>query len=350
MKDLKRSRPSVFGTGLIALDIVISHDSTTPIRDAAGGTCGNVLAALSFLGWDSYPISRLNGDPASVRVKADLRRWGVHLEYAECFPSSATPIIIQQIVLGRDGLPRHRFAWSCPSCGKAWPRFAPITMACAGRLKVRTGLPSVFFMDRLSRAALKLAREMSERGALVMFEPSARCDETLWVEALQVTDVLKYSHDRHEPLEDGVYRRSSVRLEIHTLGADGLRFRCRLGRAKTRGWVSLGAIRAPRLVDTCGAGDWCTAGLLSRIARGGVAGFSTLTRPSLEAAINYGQVLAAWNCAFEGARGGMYEVDSGQFDSQIARIQSGQNFDTAPPRHTEQHRESQGVAICPRCS
>ena len=35
-------RPKVFGTGLIALDLVVGPDPESPVRAWAGGTCGNV--------------------------------------------------------------------------------------------------------------------------------------------------------------------------------------------------------------------------------------------------------------------------------------------------------------------
>ena len=39
------------GTGLLALDVVITEGGTTPPRQWAGGTCGNVLLALRYLVW-----------------------------------------------------------------------------------------------------------------------------------------------------------------------------------------------------------------------------------------------------------------------------------------------------------
>jgi sugar/nucleoside kinase (ribokinase family) len=349
MNDSKPSRASAFGTGLIALDVVISQDATVPVRDSAGGTCGNVLTTLSFLGWDTYPIARLNGDAASLRVKADLRRWGVHLDYAECTPASPTPIIIQQILRDRNGAPRHRFAWSCPNCGKAWPKFLPVTAASVQGLKFPSSPPRVFFMDRLSRAAVDLAKDMASRGALIVFEPSARCDEKLWMEALRLTHILKYSRDRHTPLDEAARRDSSIHLEIQTLGADGLRFRSRLPRARTRDWVHLAALRAPHVADTCGAGDWCTAGLLDRIGRRGRRGLTSLTTSKLESALKHGQALAAWNCAFEGARGGMYEVDQRGFLMQVACIQSGERIERTQRRGRRPHAPLTAT-ICPACS
>ncbi|MFN8333455.1 MAG: hypothetical protein U0T81_19955, partial [Saprospiraceae bacterium] len=39
--------------------------------------------------------------------------------------------------------------------------------------------------------------------------------------------------------------------------------------------------------------------------------------------IRFGQALAAWNCQFEGARGGMYTVSKKQFQQQVNEILTG---------------------------
>jgi hypothetical protein len=64
----KIKTPKVLGTGLIALDVVINTEFDRVPFFWAGGTCGNVMTILSSLGWDSYPVARLNGDSASRRV------------------------------------------------------------------------------------------------------------------------------------------------------------------------------------------------------------------------------------------------------------------------------------------
>src|SRR4051812_28444579 len=176
-------RPKVFGAGLIALDLVISMNPVSPVRSWTGGTCGNVLSILAYLGWDAYPIARLNGDPASERVRADMARWGVRLDFSNCTPTSHTPIIIQEIRRGRDGSPKHRFSWSCPRCGQRLPRFKAVTVDAIEDVAPALPGTSAFFFDRLSRAALTLAARASAKGAVVVFEPSGKADVKLFAEA-----------------------------------------------------------------------------------------------------------------------------------------------------------------------
>ena len=114
------TRPKVFGTGLIALDLVVGPDPETPVRSWAGGTCGNVLSILAYLGWDAYPVARMKDDVAFDRVRSDMKRWGVCLDWADCAPTTHTPMIVQEIRRRRNGRTDHRFSWSCPRCGK-WP-------------------------------------------------------------------------------------------------------------------------------------------------------------------------------------------------------------------------------------
>lgn len=318
-------KPSIYGTGLIALDVVISADESLPIRTWVGGTCGNVLTIMSFLGWESFPIARLNGDEASLQVKSDLLRWGVDLSFAECAPTSATPIIVQKIRRGKNGVPSHRFTWSCPHCGSWLPAFKPVIAKNVSWISTKMNHPKVFFMDRLSRAALSLAASASEKGALVVFEPSAKIDPRLMQESLQVAHVIKYADERFQNLDTLDSPTSKVLLELQTLGPEGMRYRSRLPKAKTTGWVHLPAFEAPVLADTCGAGDWCSAGIISKIGLEGAGGFIRFNTKQLRNALKYGQALAAWTCGFEGARGGMYHVDKNIFANEVQHILCGES-------------------------
>lgn len=344
------SRPSIYGTGLIALDLVISADESQPVRSWTGGTCGNVLTILGFLGWDSYPIARLNGDVASLRVKSDLLRWEVHLDFAECAPTSATPIIVQQIQHDKNGLPKHRFTWSCPHCGHWLPGFKPVTAKNASWILPKIGKPKVFFMDRLSRTALLLAAYAAEKGAVIIFEPSAKMDSRMLSEALKLAHVIKYADQRFPGLKGVDWNNSTVQLEIQTLGANGLRYRRRQSKGRSKGWVHLPAFPAPVLADTCGAGDWCTAGLISIIGAEGLDGFLKLKTDNIRRALQFGQALAAWACGFEGARGGMYSVDKKTFDTQITHILKGEAVEVSSKSDYIDFSTSETRIICPACT
>lgn len=317
------ANPKIFGTGLIALDLVLGIDPLSPVRSWAGGTCGNVLSILAYLGWDAFPIARMNGDPASERVRADMAHWGVRLDFASCAPTAHTPIIIQEIRRGRDGKPKHRFSWSCPKCGEWLPSFKPVTTAAVHAVTPALDNASVFFLDRLSRAALSLAEEAAERGAVIVFEPSGKGTDRLMAEAINIAHVVKYADQRFASIGGVMGEGAATIVEVQTLGEQGLKYRHRLGRSLSE-WIRIGPVPAPRLADTCGSGDWCTAGLLAKVATGGLAGLRNGGADGLRAALQYGQALAAWNCGFEGARGGMYAVARDAFDVQIAALLAGE--------------------------
>lgn len=340
------TRPKIFGTGLIALDVVMGVDPDTPVRCWTGGTCGNVLCILAGLGWEAYPIARMNGDAASERVRQDMARWGVHLDWAACEPVKHTPIIVQEIRRRQDGRPDHRFSWSCPHCGKWLPPFRAITMDAVDRIRPALVDVSVFFLDRLSRAALTLATDASADGAIVVFEPSGGADGNFVAEALTLAHVVKYADDRLSRIHGVMGKDSAVLLEVRTLGEGGLQYRHRLGRGVSD-WIHLAAVPSSGLVDTCGAGDWCTAGLIAKAAVGGRTGLLGVGARGVRAALRHGQALAAWNCGFEGARGGMYAAAWESFRKRIPGVLKDE-FEGIE----EEVREAEwaGGVTCPACA
>lgn len=312
-------RPSVIGTGLIALDIIFGREVEQRPQLMAGGTCGNVLAILSFLGWDSYPVARMSGDKASKLVAQDLSRWGVRMDFASATPSASTPIIVQRISRNSSGKSVHRFSWNCPVCGVYLPSYKPVLATSAQQISSKLSAPNVFFLDRVSRGALILAEASASQGALVVFEPSGVGDPKLFREALEVSHVVKYSNERMGELGDSISA-AAPPLQIETLGGEGLRYRSNLSSYRTRGWKKLDCWKVDSVKDTAGAGDWYTAGLLHHLGRNGAAGLRGLKATELDSAMQLGQALAAWSCGYEGARGGLYQVDRGTMWEEITNI------------------------------
>lgn len=342
-----QSRPIVIGTGLVALDAVVSADESIPVRYWAGGTCGNVLIALKYLGWTAQPVARLGTGKAADILVADIRRWGVSERFIRIEADGNTPVIEERIRKDANGQPKHSFSWRCMGCGSAFPGYKPELASVAEEIAGKAKNAAVFFFDRVSAGAIVLARAASRAGALVVFEPCGIGNPLLFRQAWEIAHVVKYSHERLSEFSE-MEVESNPRLVIETLGDAGLRYRRRKTGNRPGRWIELRALPVNELKDTAGSGDWCTAGLLSKIACQGFAGFSAASDREVSDAIRYGQALAAWNCRFEGARGGMYVVSKGQFQKEVSEILDGTANVISSPRNVAV-RPANSRSFCQAC-
>lgn len=199
---------------------------------------------------------------------------------------------MQQILRDSNRRPKHRFSWSCPHCGQWLPAFKAITVNAVEAVKPELVDATVFFLDRLSRANLMLAAEASSNGAIVVFEPSGKASDKLLAEALRLAHIAKYADERLDGLSGAMTEGAATLLEIQTLGKKGLTYRHKIGGILSN-WIFLKALHVPRLVDTCGSGDWCTAGLIAKVAGRGQVGLRSIEAHGIEAALRYGQALSA---------------------------------------------------------
>jgi sugar/nucleoside kinase (ribokinase family) len=323
--------PVVVGTGLVALDVILSQSSAPP-RVAAGGTCGNVMTILGFLGWESYPVARLGEDAAAELIVNDLSRYGVRLDFARCKPGGRTATVIESIGRNVAGESRHRFGFRCPLCGARYPGYQAVCAKSMLGVIEQIRKPAVCFVDRLSRGALMLAKASAAQGALVVFEPSANSDPRLFGEAMGLAHIVKYSASRANDV-GAMWKKSTVLVEIETCGHEGLRFRSRLPGGERAGWRRVEAYSVAEVLDSAGCGDWCTACVIDKIGQQGVAGLSTATDASLIQALKFGQAAAAWNCGFEGARGGMECVNRAGFEAEARRIMAGKVLTSTIQEH-----------------
>jgi len=232
--------PTVIGTGYLTLDVIIKGDEKTPYNVQAGGSFGNVLTILAYLGANSFPIARLDDNRVSDYILSDLKFWGVHLDLIFKEENGSTPILIHRVLV-------------------------------------------------------------------VFFEPSSNSYSKIFEECLSVSDVVKYSNDRLPEYKEK-YKSAKCPLEIETKGAKGLSYRYLNGE-----WVSLDPILIDQAVDTVGAGDWCSSGIIYKLSQ--FNSIEGIKLNELTNALNYGQMLGAINCLFIGARGAMYQLDSTFFST-----------------------------------
>lgn len=305
-----RQAPVCIGAGFVAMDIVEAENGRFA---AVGGSCGNVMALLAWMGWRAVPVARLGQDGPGAFVREEFEEIGIQTSYLTDEMSVQTPIVIQRFVETEDGQRTHRFSLTCPECGEWLPRYRPITLNHAAQLTAVSAAPKAYYFDRISPASLRIAEWAKQKGAMIVFEPSSIGDERRFQRAVEICDVLKYSHSRLGHVPD-LAKVASPRLVIETSGPDGLRVRWR-GR-----WSKLPAYNVPRFIDAAGSGDWCTAGFIHKIAEGGAKSFKALDKARIDHSLRFGQALAALNCGFEGARGAMMTLTQTQMNKALSAM------------------------------
>jgi sugar/nucleoside kinase (ribokinase family) len=341
-------RPTVIGTGLITLDIILNQTTDAGPQIYAGGTCGNVMAILGYLGWNVVPLARLNNDAAAVKVKGDLKRWGINLDYTSLSPNANTPIIVQEIKRNSKGHSYHKFSWTCPQCGAWLPAYKAVLANAIKDIAPKLPHPDVFFFDRVSRGALILAEKCRNSGAIIFFEPSGPADIKQFREAVQLSHIVKYAEDRSHHFKE-LIEVSTPLLEIETLGKRGLRYRSSLRFTREREWI----MRPPfetDLVDTAGAGDWCSAGIINSLGQLGIEELKNISSESFMNALQMGQAMASWACTFEGPRGGMYQAEKGEFSTFIeSTLKYCKLLKEKSPKNSR-HSKTKHEFECPACS
>ena len=335
-----KKHPVCLGTGFVSLDIVKGQRGDFA---AAGGSCGNVMTILAWLGWSSTPAARLGADPAGNFLTQELTEEGLDTTYVSNEKKVASPIVIHKFVETTDGDRSHRFSLSCPDCGTWLPRFRSMTLGQADHVAATAPRPNVFYFDRVSPASLKLAEWARNRGALIVFEPSGIGDERAIQRAVDVCHVLKYSNERLGHVPD-LAAATAPRLIIETFGGAGLRVRWRSR------WSTLTAFKAPRFVDAAGSGDWCSAGLIHQLGQRGAVELDQIRKPQLESALRFGQALAAINCAFEGARGAMMALTHGEINRVLQKLESNQDSELPDWKSVDHQNHPLPRNLCGSCT
>lgn len=266
--------------------------------------------------------SPIENDRTAEYILNDLKNCNVYTDYIVQESTGTSPIIIENIHHDQNGQEKHSFSFRCPCCKQRLPSYRPIPAKLATSLVESLPQPQVFFFDRVSRAALDLAKYYVEEGGVVFFEPISIGNPEHFQEALEISHIVKYSQDRLSE-KDIIPRIDKTILVIETMGDLGLRYLNRCGQPSSQKWVTLRPFHVRQVRDSAGSGDWCTAGLIHMLASQGLAGFQNLQPAELTNAMQFSQALGAWNCMYEGARGGMYKVNKSDFHKIIDSVTHG---------------------------
>lgn len=287
------------GTGLVSLDILIRRGEEQAVSYKVGGTCGNVMMILAYMGWESYPVARLNGSDNSRTMLEDMTKYGIHTDFVSTKDDGATPVIIQHNIVDKDGNPTHKFEFK-GNKGGFFLDYKPVTKKEAMRVVESLEFePTVFFFDRVNPATVAMSEYFKERKTMVYFEPSSvRGNWSQFEKCVAASDIIKFSDQR---LPDVSFAdKYSDKLFIQTLGSKGLQFTL-FGNE----WVVMPAIPNQNVVDTSGAGDWTTATLLDEMVNADITELRDLTVTMVKELLEKAQAKGAESCSYEGARGMM---------------------------------------------
>jgi sugar/nucleoside kinase (ribokinase family) len=313
--------PTCVGTGLISLDLVMNGSGEKTANIFTGGSCGNVLSILSFLGWNTYPVGYLGDNIAYDEIHSDLKNFKVKTKLLLKESDGRTPIIGQRSLSINGDQSSHLFFFRCPTCGRPFPKHKPPPKELVIKTLNKISKPTVFYFDRVSDSSFELAKSYNKRGTIIFFEPSRIKNLDLFRKCLDVATIVKFSHHN---IRDGrnIMMNCSTPLLIETFGKDGLKYGIKLPQQE-RKWTHIQGFAVSDLVDAAGAGDWCSAGFLNRIINKAMGRFSVSYNRIIEEGLIFSQAVAALSCHFEGARGMMYKLTKSKMIREVDRILKG---------------------------
>lgn len=293
------NKRTCIGMGLVSLDRLILNGDEKNVSCRAGGTCGNVMIILSHMGWESYPIARLDISNNSEVILCNMSQHRVHLDYILTQERGKTPIITQWNYFNQQGLASHRFSFTGYKGGR-FLDFSPVTKTDARSLLQKIQfVPNVFFFDRVSASSLFFAEHFIEKGTIVFFEPSVKKIDLQFMKCVKASNIIKFSEQRMPDISFA--EQFPDKLYIQTLGSEGLRY-----KFPGSDWKHLPTIENSNIVDTAGAGDWTTAAFLNALP---LEPFYKIESEKIEAALIEAQKIGALSCSYAGARGMMEEYD-----------------------------------------
>ncbi|WP_328718728.1 carbohydrate kinase [Streptomyces sp. NBC_00247] len=283
-------------------------DGSTPLTVHAGGGPANTAVALARLGTPTRFAGRLSKGPLGTLLRERLASSGADLGPSVTSSRPATLALAR--IDGTGGASYDFYAdgtadwqWTPAELTAALAAVPPSVCVHTGSLAL--ALPP-------GAAAIEAALEHARDTATVCLDPNVR--PTLAdVEHLRarlphwcaLADIVRVSADDVELLMPGTGPEEAADrllaagavLAVVTLGADG-------ALARTRDFGVRVPAPAVDVVDTIGAGDAFTAGLLHRLAADGLLGgrLDGLTEPALRDATEFAVAVAARTCAVAGAQ------------------------------------------------
>lgn len=297
-------------SGNFALDTIVTRDypngfvvgkankfTENIIAESVGNTCGNVAAILPYLGVQTYPIVHLDQSEQGYLIKDDLQRYGADVRFVQNSANGGTTLL--RCTHKRDKMTgEHTTSFRATSPGSRFPRrrFMRVRDEAPAFMENLDFVPDIFFFDAAEPGLRYLASELRKKGTLVYFEPESDADKAKFLKAVEVSDIVKFSHEKVGNLD--FVAQNSDKLFIRTMGAEGLEF-----NLCGQGWVKIDPVPNDNVVDWEGAGDWTTSQFIACLCEKDMLSLAQMTVESLRTCLEVACSTASRSVSFMGSKG-----------------------------------------------
>jgi fructokinase len=302
---------SIVVCGEALIDLV--DEGGGQFRAHPGGSPANVAVGLARLGIQATLLARVSGDAFGRLLRAHLDRGGVDLSQVV---AATEPTTLAVVSLDERGVATYDF-YVEGTADWQWQASEIPDPLPAGAVALHTGSLALAVPPGAATITDLMRREHERGQVTVSLDPNIRptfeTDRAAAVrrveEQVSLSDVVKVSEEDlgwlypgEDPAEIARrWRDTGPAVVVATLGAEGALAVGPKGNAVGRPAVPV------RLVDTVGAGDAFTAGLLAGLSRAGLLGgankaaLAALDDAGLTELLDDAVLVAALTCARRGA-------------------------------------------------
>jgi len=274
------------------------------LRVLPGGGPANTAVALARLGTPARLLARLSGDVFGRMFRAHLEASGVDLSYAVAAAEPSTLAVAELDATGQAAYSFHAqntADWQWTSGELAGVDLTETACVHTGSLALVSEPGAALIEEFLAAASPRVTISIDPNVRPLLVDPEVyRAKLTRWC---SLADILRLSEDDLGLLLPGtppeqacdLWHAAGARLVVITLGADG-------ALASLDGQRLLVPGVATRVVDTVGAGDSFTAGLLHYLGACGLLGgrMDALGLDDVAEACRFAARVAALTCSVAG--------------------------------------------------
>lgn len=273
------------------------------VSTEVGGTAGNVMCMLSYLGWNAQPQIKLSDSEEGKALAASLENFGCDIRYVKFDKNGGFAGLkcthrrnksTGEWELGRRGYGANGSRFAKRTELRAKDEVQPF-------LDSVTEAPEVYFFDTLAAGPRSIAAGLKERGSMIYFEAEPVKEDYLGVfrKCCEVANIVKTSNENVKDITD--IPGFADKLIIYTLGSEGMMFSLRGGD-----WVKVNAVPVDSVKDAEGCGDTTTAVFISELGKLGLPKVSDLTEEQVRFALEKAAEKAAICTQYYGSKGWMH--------------------------------------------